>query len=355
MSKIVNYLDKDANPNEGYIYRDVRPLSKKFTSIKFDNVILIDTTTSSTGIIYKTIDDTNIPFIHNFHHPTGQTKKPLGHNLCIGENAGNFTMGSTATQTYHASNNIFIGYQAGKSNTTGYQNYFFGHQSGFNNTTGYQNYFFGYQSGFNNTTGYQNYFFGYQSGFYNTIGVGNHFFGYQSGHSNIDGVYNSFFGYAAGKYNTNGYDNSFFGSSAGKENTTGYNNSFFGNEAGAENETGYENSFFGSYAGEKLGNGDPNLNSTYSVFLGANTKSKQANQTNEIVIGYNAIGEGSNTVRLGNDSITDVITSGVIKSGGYKSSDGSAGITKTIQIKDYSNKTHTLTFKNGILTAHTYA
>ena len=41
-----------------------------------------------------------------------------------------------------------------------------------------------------------------------------------------------------------------------------------------------------------------------SVYLGYNTKANADGDTNEIVIGYNAIGKGSNTVVLGNVYIT---------------------------------------------------
>ncbi len=47
-----------------------------------------------------------------------------------------------------------------------------------------------------------------------------------------------------------------------------------------------------------------NANSTYSIFLWASTKASAANGVNEIVIGYNATGNGSNTVTLWHTSIT---------------------------------------------------
>ena len=41
-----------------------------------------------------------------------------------------------------------------------------------------------------------------------------------------------------------------------------------------------------------------------SVFLGANTRALNSNETNQIVIGANAIGGGSDTITLGDSSIT---------------------------------------------------
>jgi hypothetical protein len=40
------------------------------------------------------------------------------------------------------------------------------------------------------------------------------------------------------------------------------------------------------------------------------TKASANGVTNEIVIGYNAIGKGSNTISIGNSSITDLYTPG---------------------------------------------
>jgi len=46
------------------------------------------------------------------------------------------------------------------------------------------------------------------------------------------------------------------------------------------------------------------------LYLGANTKASADGTDNEIVIGYNAIGAGSHSVVLGNDSITKTILKG---------------------------------------------
>lgn len=62
------------------------------------------TTTSTTWIIYKW----SSRFIHNFSHPTGGGAIPVWCNLFIWEDAGNFTMGSTATTVAQASRNIGI-------------------------------------------------------------------------------------------------------------------------------------------------------------------------------------------------------------------------------------------------------
>jgi hypothetical protein len=107
--------------------------------------------------------------------------------------------------------------------------------------------------------------------------------------------------------------------------------------------------------------------------------------TNETVIGYAAVGRGSNTVQIGNSSVTDTYLNGwlnlpsdtqgikldiagtttltsdgntatlskPLRAAGYQASDGSAGISETITVKDADDATHTLTFKDGLLISHT--
>jgi hypothetical protein len=47
-----------------------------------------------------------------------------------------------------------------------------------------------------------------------------------------------------------------------------------------------------------------------STYIGANTKAKEDNVTNETVIGYDATGNGSNTVTIGHTNVTDVYLRG---------------------------------------------
>ena len=79
-----------------------------------------------------------------------------GNNLFIG-GGGQSSVGEVGA-THKGSYNTFNGYQAGVSNTTGYQNTFNGTYAGYYNTTGYYNTFNGMQAGYSNTTGYNNTF-----------------------------------------------------------------------------------------------------------------------------------------------------------------------------------------------------
>ena len=89
-------------------------------------------------------------------------------------------------------------------------------------------------------------------------------------------------------YSTNGKYNNAIGVDALGLTTSGDNNEALGNEAGyhiADNTT-------------------DNAITSQSIYIGAHTKALANNQTNQIVIGYNATGLGSNTAIIGNNSTT---------------------------------------------------
>jgi hypothetical protein len=156
------------------------------------------------------------------------------------------------------------------------------------------------------TTGGFNSFFGFDAGLNNTTGGSNAFFGEWAGRGNTTGEFNSFFGSGAGWKSTTANNNTFIGTSAGSGTTTGQFNTAIGTVSGGANSTGSNNCFFGHEAGRKIANGFDNQISNNSVFIGYDTRAAANNQTNQIVIGYEAIGNGSNTITLGNASITDL-------------------------------------------------
>ena len=223
------------------------------------SMALQGTTTSTTGVIYKGATR----FMHNFQHPTGDTAVPAGSNTFLGENAGNFTMGSGATGTYHGSYNTGVGMSALYSNTTGYSN--------------------------------------------------------------------SALGYAALYSNTTGYSNSALGMYALYSNTTGHSNSALGRSALYSNTTGHSNSALGYQAGRYIANGSTaNATSSNSLYLGAETKASADGRANEIVIGYNATGLGSNTVVLGNSSVVKTVLRGVLNLPSLNTAPANAGDTGTL-------------------------
>jgi hypothetical protein len=148
--------------------------------------------------------------------------------------------------------------------------------------------------------------FGFEAGFANTTGSGNSFFGYSTGTINTTGEGNSFFGSASGYSNTTANQNTFIGYHTGFQNTTGYANTYLGYTAGRENVSGSLNVAIGTNSGQFIATGFTALTSmNESVFLGVLARANGNNQTNQIVIGSQTTGNGSNTITIGNASITD--------------------------------------------------
>jgi hypothetical protein len=157
----------------------------------------------------------------------------------------------------------------------------------------------------NVNTGANNSFFGIDAGRNNTTGVSNTADGVQALRNNTTGNSNTANGVSALFSNTTGGNNTANGVDALFSNTTGGNNTANGLYALRSNTTGNANTANGHQAGRFIADGVTPLTITNnSVFLGVGTKALADNQTNQIVIGHNAIGLGSNTAVLGNDSIT---------------------------------------------------
>ena len=174
------------------------------------NIDLANTTTTTTGVIFKN----GTSFLHNFKHPTGNTAIPSGYNIFLGEGAGNFTIGSGATDTNQGSFNVGIGRSALSKATTA-------------------------------------------------------------------------------RFNVS------IGDLALRDITTGYGNVGIGINTGYLITSGQNNITMGYYAGDRITTGHQN------ICIGALSDVSAAGDINEIAIGYNVTGKGSNTVTIGNSSITD--------------------------------------------------
>ena len=214
--------------------------------------------------------------------------------------------------------NLVLGYQAGQVNTTGGDNSFIGYQAAYSNTTGGFNFILGSQAGFNNTIGNYNNFISYRAGYYNTSGNANNFMGYQAGFSNTSGSYNNFIGSNSGFNNTIGDGNVFISRYTGISNTSGSYNSIIGFAGGYNNTTGSYNSLLGYEAGRFIADGTTAATIiNNSVFIGTSTKPLADNQTNQVVVGYRAIGDGSNTSVLGSSSTVSTKLFGQLKLPAY--------------------------------------
>ncbi|MDX2302708.1 MAG: tail fiber domain-containing protein [Microscillaceae bacterium] len=124
----------------------------------------------------------------------------LGYNVGLGA-FGNF--------------NVFVGSEAGKSNTSGESNTFLGEGAGLNNTFGNFNTFIGRSAGRVNTSGNRNTFLGRDAGLFNESGSRNTFLGEEAGFDNRTGELNTFIGHSAGRQNQAGSRNIFLGYQAG--------------------------------------------------------------------------------------------------------------------------------------------
>jgi hypothetical protein len=195
---------------------------------------------------------------------------------------GNIALGETVlSANISGANNTAIGNSTMQKNTTGWSNTAVGKDALNNNLIGNNSTAIGYQSLFNNTAN-SNDALGYQS-------MLNNF----SGNSNVA-----------------------IGQGSLKENYNGNNNTALGFSALWKNSAGSSNVAIGNYAGSTIADGTTNLTGiNNSVIIGASAKAYSNSDTNEIVIGYNAIGNGSNSIQLGNTSVTALNTSGVLTTG----------------------------------------
>ena len=117
--------------------------------------------------------------------------------------------------------------------------------------------------------------------------------------------------------NDEGSGNTALGSGALVKNTEGDQNIAVGLDALYLNNTGSDNIALGKLSGvNSLTPYSPQSQTEVqqqSIFIGSNTRPKANNQTNQIVIGYNAVGKGSNTAVLGNDNIDSTFLNGDVK------------------------------------------
>ena len=168
-----------------------------------------------------------------------------------------------------------------------------------------ENTFIGLYSGAFNTSGSYNTGSGRSALYSNTSGSYNIASGDSALYSNTTGSYNTGSGRSALYSNTTGYYNTASGDAALYSNTTGSYNTASGRTALYSNTTGFYNTGIGYAAGRFITDGvTSNLTGDYNVFIGTDTKALADNDQNEIVIGYNATGLGSNSAVLGNSSVT---------------------------------------------------
>ena len=221
---------------------------------------------------------------------------------------GNSTCGySCASWAY----NVAIWHTAMLSNTIGYQNTAVGEKALRSNTDGHDNTAIGKSALVANTIGFSNTSLGSRALQSNTIGSYNVSIWAASMYYNTTGSQNTVMGYYALGKNTIGANNTVLGYATLYSNTLGVNNTAIGYASLYGNIAGSGNTAIGINAWRFIADWvNLNTNATNSVYLGNSTKALADNATNEVVIGDHTIGNGSNTVTLGNASITKTLLTG---------------------------------------------
>ena len=205
--------------------------------------------------------------------------------------------------------------------------------------------------------GIQNLAFGTSALQLTTSGGYNSAFGTEALYTNTSGGGNIAFGVHALRLNTSGAENCAFGGGPMYQNTTGSYNTAIGSLAYYYKSTGSYNVAIGFQAGYNFGtprSGSTVTSATNCTLIGTYATPLTSGSSNEIVIGYDAIGKGSNTVSIGNSSITATHLTGVVNIPSGLSAAG--GVTFSGTLKGVTaNFTGLLSASAGISAAGTTA
>ena len=162
------------------------------------------------------------------------------------------------------------------------------------------------------TDGSYNVAVGRRSMLNNTSGYFNAALGIRALSDNTTGYQNTSLGHMSMRFSTTAYANSFVGASSGYNLSTGYQNSGLGVSSLYDITTGFRNVGIGFEAGQLTSGGAQNQTSNTSIYIGYDSRPSASGNTNEIVIGSTSRGNGSNTVTIGNSSISQNYFSGAI-------------------------------------------
>ncbi|MCP4551723.1 MAG: hypothetical protein GY834_06720, partial [Bacteroidetes bacterium] len=210
-----------------------------------------------------------------------------GHSVFIGAGAGE-------NDNFLDNNNVAIGDSALHNSTESHENTAVGKDALYSTTVGSYNTAVGRSALYSNERGSNNVAIGYQAMYHDSLGMYNTAIGTQALYNNYNVDGNTAVGYSSLYFNVDGKGNSAYGKSSlyflnFNNKDGGNNNTAIGNEAGKY--------FTGGAWENKL------TTSNQSIFIGAATKALKDTSVNEIVIGYNAIGNGDSTVTIGDSSI----------------------------------------------------
>jgi hypothetical protein len=276
--------------------------------------LIIATTTPATGLDLTAHTWTGLQTMGaGINVPSGVLGYSMEGSLLAYASSTNFDTifglraGGNATTSASIHHTTAIGYKSLSVNT-GNDNTATGYGALLSNSTGYENTANGSESLYSNTTGYGNTAIGTFSLFTNTTGYNNTATGYSSLYNNYTGIDNTAYGYWSLQNNGTGHRNVGIGLQALRLNSIGAYNTAVGMSALYNNTTGATSTAVGYNAGRYIANGSTaNQTSSFSTYLGSGTMAKADGDTNETVIGNGAIGNGSNTITLGNSEVISTI------------------------------------------------
>uniref|UniRef100_UPI004048A4A7 tail fiber domain-containing protein n=2 Tax=Algoriphagus sp. TaxID=1872435 RepID=UPI004048A4A7 len=221
----------------------------------------------------------------------GSGKNKYDVNVAIGKNA----LSNTITG-FQANYITAVGFEALKNDTWGYFNTGIGSSALFTNTTGLANTAVGSNALYSNTTANYNTAVGTSALRLNTTGESNTATGNSALENTTTGIFNTAIGAGGLKSNVTGSNNSAVGTGALSFSNTN-NNTAMGTNS-LKNTTGYSNTALGNAAGDINTTGNENTAIGATATFGAN------NLSNATAIGFGATASASNSVRLGNASVT---------------------------------------------------
>ena len=204
--------------------------------------------------------------------------------------AQNVIIGSNAAQKFMGNQSVIIGFQAG-------QNAYLKNPAATGGVVA-----IGSQAGLNNLIGLGT-FVGQNAGRENTTGFDNTFIGARSGWSNTTGAYNTYLGFSAGHFGRSGSHNTFIGRSAGYGNIRGDYNTLIGAFSADiptdTIKTQSNNVVLGSWAARKM-------NGSSNVILGDHSAQYAKVGNQNIIIGGVMQNEtdsiGDNKLYIGNSN-----------------------------------------------------
>ena len=253
---------------------------------------------------------------------TGGGNTALGRSAMYGgaanTGASNTAVGYASLYAITSANdNTAVGYLALASQTTADSNVAVGWESGYSITTGGYNVHVGAEAGLYVTTATATTLVGYCAGRYNSAGsnvalgfyalagsegsngTGNVAVGTNAGLSITSGDYNTIIGLNAGDSITSGSENVAIGHSALDDLTTSLHNTAIGFQA-LRDTTNQSNVAVGYNAGYN------NTTGVYNTYVGVEARADAVSYTNAMALGYGALVDAGNHVRIGDTNVTQI-------------------------------------------------